>query len=116
MSIQLDVMPLEERPPEPAPAKTLVVRYGYLREIGEFPSDLTQKVGCGTKLVVRTDRGTEIAEMLTTTCSNGGCSKSITREKFLDYIAKSGGRNYPFTEQGRVLRVASSQDLLEQTK
>ena len=65
---------------------------------------------------LRTDRGTELAEMLTTTCGNGGCNKSITRDKLLDYIGQSGGRDYPFTEQGRVLRVATSQDLLEQTK
>jgi cell fate regulator YaaT (PSP1 superfamily) len=116
MPMELELMPQEERLPDAPPSKTLVVRYGRLREIGEFPSDLTQKVGCGTKLVIRTDRGTEIAEMLTTTCSNGGCPKSITREQLLAYIDKSGGRNYPFTEQGRVLRVASSQDLLEQTK
>ena len=65
MPITLDLMPLEEKLPEPPPAKTLVVRYGYLREIGEFPSDLTAKVICGTQLVVRTDRGIEIGEMLT---------------------------------------------------
>ncbi|HVT83454.1 MAG TPA: regulatory iron-sulfur-containing complex subunit RicT [Phycisphaerae bacterium] len=116
MGLQLDLMPIEEKPAEMPPAKTIVVRYGYLKEIGEFPSDLTSKVGCGTKLVVRTERGTEIAEMLTTTCGNGGCNKSITRDKMLEYIEKSGGRDYPFTEQGRVLRVATTQDLLEQTK
>src|SRR5262249_7956732 len=77
---------------------------------------LTQKVGCGTKLVVRTDRGTEVAEMLTTACGNGGCTKSITRDKLLAYIESSGGKNFPFSEQGRVLRVASTQDLAEQAK
>src|SRR3954467_1608851 len=116
MPISLDLMPLEEKPPEAPPPKTIVVRYGYLKEIGEFPSDLTGKVGCGTKLVIRTDRGIELGELLTTTCGNGGCSKSITRDKLLDYIEHSGGRDYPFTEQGRVLRVASTQDLAEQAK
>ncbi|MCL2648780.1 MAG: hypothetical protein FWD61_17575 [Phycisphaerales bacterium] len=71
MPIHLDLMPEEEKVLEAPPPKTLVVRYGYLREIGEFPSDLTNRVVCGTKLVIRTDRGTELAEMLTTTCSNG---------------------------------------------
>ena len=52
---------------------------------------------------IRTDRGIELGELLTTTCGNGGCNKSITRDKLLDYIEHSGGRNYPFTEQGRVL-------------
>jgi cell fate regulator YaaT (PSP1 superfamily) len=116
MPIQLDLMPAEDKLPESPPPKTIVVRYGYLREIGEFPSDLTQKVGCGTKLVLRSERGTEIGEMLTTVCGNGGCSKSITRDKLLAYIENSGGRDYPFSEQGRVLRVATTQDLAEQAK
>jgi cell fate regulator YaaT (PSP1 superfamily) len=116
LSIQLDLMPLEEKPPEPPPPKSIVVRYGYLREIGEFPSDVTQKIGCGTKLVLRSERGTEIGEMLTTVCGNGGCSKSITRDKLLAYIENSGGRDYPFSEAGRVLRVATVQDLAEQSR
>jgi len=114
--LQLDLMPIEEKILEAPPPKTMVVRYGFLREIGEFPSDLTSKVGCGTKLIVRTDRGTELGEMLTTTCGNGGCNKSITRDKLLAYIENSGGRDYPFSEQGRVLRVATTQDLAEQAK
>ncbi|HVX86579.1 MAG TPA: regulatory iron-sulfur-containing complex subunit RicT [Phycisphaerae bacterium] len=116
MPLQLELMPVEEKLPDTPPPKTIVVRYGYLREIGEFASDLTQKVGCGTKLILRTDRGTEIGEMLTTTCGNGGCNKSITREKMLAYIENSGGRDYPFSEQGRVLRAATTQDLAEQVK
>jgi cell fate regulator YaaT (PSP1 superfamily) len=116
MPIQLELMPLEEKLPEAPPPKTIVVRYGYLREIGEFPSDLTAKVGCGSKLIIRTERGTEIGEMLTTLCGNGGCNKSITRDKLLDYIEKSGGRDYPFSEAGRVLRAATVQDLAEQAK
>ena len=116
MPLSLDLMPIEEKPPEAPAPKTIVVRYGYLKEIGEFPSDLTSKVGCGSKLIIRTDRGTEIGEMLTTLCGNGGCNKSITREKFLDYIEKSGGRDYPLSEAGRVLRPATVQDLAEQSK
>ena len=116
MGLQLDLMPLEEKLPEAPAPKTIVVKYGFMKEIGEFPSDLTSKVGCGSKLILRTDRGTEIGEMLTTVCGNGGCSKSITREKMLDYIEKSGGKDYPFSEAGRVLRVATVQDLAEQSK
>ena len=54
--------------------------------------------------------------MPSTTCANGSCGSAITREKLLDYIQRSGGRNYPFSEQGRVLRVATAQDLAEQAK
>ncbi|MFA7238316.1 MAG: hypothetical protein WC058_15760, partial [Phycisphaeraceae bacterium] len=48
------------RPPE-----TVVVRYGYLKQIGEFRYEGTEIPGCGTKMVVRTPRGVELAEMLT---------------------------------------------------
>ncbi len=116
MAITLELMPLEEKLPQTPPPKTLVVRYGHLRWIGEFASDLTTKVGCGSKLVARTDRGIEIVEMLTTLCGNGGCNKSITREKMLEYIENSGGGDYPFQQGGRVLRVATTQDLAEQQR
>jgi cell fate regulator YaaT (PSP1 superfamily) len=116
MPLSLEVMPLEAKPPEPAPPKTIVVRYGYMKMIGEFQSELKTKVGCGTRLVVRTPRGTELAEMLTTLCGNGGCNKSITRDKLLEYVANSGGADYPFSDSGRVLRVATTQDLSEQQK
>ena len=43
MPLSLDLMPLEEKPPEAHRPKTIVVRYGYLKEISEFPSDLTSK-------------------------------------------------------------------------
>ncbi len=114
--LSLELMPVLEKEPEQPPVKTIVVRYGYLKLVGEFQSNLTTKVGCGSKLVVRTDRGTEIAEMLTTTCTNGGCGKSITREKMLEYIDNSGGADYPFSENGRISRVATVADLAEQEK
>lgn len=104
-----------------AAPKTLVVRYGFLKMVGEFPYDGTVKPGCGSKLVIRTPRGTEMGEMLTTTCPNSGCGKSISRKQMLEYIGNSGGREYPFHTEGRVLRVATSEDMetqarLEQSK
>ncbi len=98
------------------PPKSIVVRYGYLRYIAELPYDGQARPGCGTKLVIRTPRGTEIAEMLTTTCPNTGCTKSISRRELLQYIENSGGKEYPFSEQGRVLRVATIEDLNEQSR
>lgn len=96
------------------PPETVVVRYGYMKWIGEFPCRLEVKPGCGTKFVARTVRGTEIAEMLTS-CSNGGCGHSLTRREMLEYIDKSGGKDYPFTTKGKVLRIASTEDLARQS-
>ncbi len=92
---------------------SIVVRFGYMRMVGEFPYSGKEKPGCGSKLVVRTHRGTEIGEMLTSTCPNSGCSKSVTRKEMLEYIENSGGRQYPFHDRGKVLRVATVEDLNE---
>ncbi len=98
------------------PPATMVVRYGYMKLVAELPYDGKEKVGCGSKLVIRTDRGTEMAEMLTTTCGNSGCGKSVSRQQMLDYINASGGKNYPFTTSGRIVRIATVEDLLHQQK
>ena len=98
------------------PPRTIVVRYGVMKLIGEFPYRGDAKPGCGSKIVVQTHRGTEIGEMLTSTCPNSGCSKSVSREEMLRYIENSGGRDYPFSTNGRALRVATQEDIAHQTK
>ena len=98
------------------PPKTMVVRFGSMRLVGEFPYKGDAKPGCGSKLVVRTHRGTELGEMLTSTCPNAGCSKSVSRKEMLEYIENSGGRDYPFFEAGEVLRVATTEDLNTQAR
>lgn len=98
------------------PPKTIVVRYGYTRMIAELPYSGDAKPGCGSKLVIRSPRGTEIGEMLTTTCDNSGCGKSVSRKQMLQYIENSGGKDFPFTTEGRVLRVAAIEDLNEQSR
>ncbi len=95
--------------------KTIVVRFGYLKHVGEFQHNTDAKPGCGSKLVARTPRGTEVVEMLTTTCSNSGCGKSVSRREMLDYIEHSGGKDYPFHTNGRVIRVATIEDLNQQS-
>ncbi|MEO1008385.1 MAG: regulatory iron-sulfur-containing complex subunit RicT [Planctomycetota bacterium] len=96
------------------PPKTVVCRFGCMQLIGEFRYDLDVTPGCGSRLVVRTFRGTEIGEMLTSTCPNAGCGKSVTRKQMLEYIDASGGRQYPFFDRGRVLRVPLPDDMERQ--
>ncbi len=96
-------------------AKTIVVRYGSMRMIAEYKYSGDALLGCGSKLVVRTHRGSEIATLLTTTCPNAGCGSAVTRKDMLDYIEASGGKDYPFSTDGRVLRVASVEDMNKQS-
>ena len=98
----------------PAQDDCLPIR--YLRRVAELAYDGKAKPGCGTKVVIRTQRGIELAEMLTTTCTNSGCSKSVSRKEMLRYIEASGGKDYPFHSQGKVLRIATADDLLEQSR
>lgn len=93
------------------PPKTVVCRFGAMKLIGEFRYALDVTPGCGSKLIVRTFRGTEMGEMLTSTCPNSGCGKSISRKEMLEYIDSSGGRDFPFYDKGRVLRVATLEDM-----
>lgn len=93
------------------PPTSIVVRYGRRGQIGEFAYDGDARPGCGSKLVARTPRGVEIVEMLTTTCGNSGCGKSISRKELLEYIERSGGRDFPFSREGRILRLATTEDL-----
>ncbi|RMH28634.1 MAG: hypothetical protein D6693_03570 [Planctomycetota bacterium] len=94
--------------------KTVVVRFGVMGMIGEYPYSGKVTPGCGSKLVLRTHRGLEIGELLTSTCPNAGCGKSVTRQEMLEYIERSGGRDYPFFTEGRALRVASAEDMNRQ--
>ena len=99
-----------------APPKTIVVKFGRLRFVGEFPYEGDAKPGCGTKLTARTHRGTEVVEMLTTTCENAGCSKSVTRHELLEYIDNSGGRDFPFYTDGKILHVSTVDELRKQAE
>lgn len=98
------------------PPTSIVVRFGAMRFVGEYPYDGEAKPGCGSKLVVRTHRGTELGEMLTSTCPNAGCGKSVTRKQMLEYIENSGGKDYPFFTEGRVLRIATIEDMNAQAR
>ena len=90
---------------------TIVVRMGRLRHVAEYPYKGDAKPGCGSKLIARTNRGNEVVEMLTSTCPNSGCGKSVSRKEMLEYIENSGGKDYPFRRDGEILRVATIEDL-----
>ncbi len=108
-----DAMSDEERYARLESPSTIVVRVGFMGRVAEYPYKGDAKPGCGSKLVAKTHRGVEVVEMLTTTCPNSGCGKSVSRSEMLDYIKVSGGKDYPFRTDGRILRVATIEDLNE---
>ncbi len=106
-----DALTLEEQLDLIEAPETIVVGFGSLKMVGEYKQAGGIKAGCGSKLVAKTHRGTELVDLLTTTCSNSGCGKSISRSEMLEYIENSGGKDYPFHTNGRVLRIATAEDM-----
>ncbi|HEX2971185.1 MAG TPA: regulatory iron-sulfur-containing complex subunit RicT, partial [Tepidisphaeraceae bacterium] len=102
--------------PTPEIPRSVVVSYGHLRLLGEFAYDGDTRPCCGAKVVLRTRRGTELGQVMTTTCPEYSCSRSITREQLQTYIGNSGASDYPFSNDGRVLRIATPEDLQEQAR
>lgn len=111
-----DALTLEEQHALLEEPKTIAVRFGRMRMVGEYKNAIGITPGCGSKLVVRTHRGVELTEVITTTCENAGCGKSVTRHEMLEYIENSGGKDYPFFTKGRILRIATPEDLTEQSR
>ncbi|HWL92774.1 MAG TPA: regulatory iron-sulfur-containing complex subunit RicT [Phycisphaerae bacterium] len=91
---------------------TCAVRYGYMRYLGEFKYSPGMKFNCGGKVVIQTNRGIELGEQISLTCS--GCDKSINRKQILEYTRQSGPE-FLGLKAGRILRVATPADLDEQT-
>ena len=86
------------------------VRYGEMRYVGEFARPPDMKFARGAKVVVQTRRGIEIGEHVSLTCGDG--SDSVSREQITEYAAQSGSDYYEL-DCGRVLRIASEQDLAD---
>ena len=89
------------------------VRYGAMRWIGEFSLRRGSVFHCGGKLVVQTNRGIELGEQVSLTCT--GCDRSVSREQIHTYINNSGPEFYRL-KSGRVLRQATPQDIDEHAR
>lgn len=89
----------------------VVVRYGLMRHIGRFRHALHPAPPPGTNVVIRTDRGVELGQVISAVSDRAGCG-AITPEQLAGYV-ESSGPDYPFFEGGKVLRVANRQDIID---
>ncbi len=89
---------------------TTAVRYGAMSWLGEFKYRPNTVFKCGAKVVVETDRGTELGQQISLSCN--GCSKQVTREQVRAYIDASGPEFYRLSS-GLILREATPQDIDE---
>jgi len=101
------------KPKEELPRRTLLVRYGKVGLVGQFRHNERSLPSVHTKVVVQTDRGLEMGEIISPAAAHRGCSCILPKEQIDDYVKKSGP-DYPFSRNGRVMRMATVQDLNEQ--
>jgi len=104
---------------EPAPAKsekkpqpTVIVRYGMMRNVGQFRHNLKNLPRSGTQVVVRTERGVELGEVVASVCDTA-CEGCISTDRLGEFL-RANGSDYPFRRGGKVLRVANHQDVIDQ--
>jgi cell fate regulator YaaT (PSP1 superfamily) len=93
---------------------TCAVRYGHMGYMGEFRYPAGALSGCGSRVVIQTSRGIEIGERVSLTCS--GCPNSISRQQMNEYVKNSSAPEFFQPKAGRILREATPQDLLEDSK
>ena len=95
--------------------QTVAVRYGFLKFLGEFrcPPDIRLR-GISTKVVIQSDRGIEIGETVNLTHCDA-CDAAIKPESIDSYV-EACGEEYLRRNVGRILRIASQQDLHEQER
>jgi len=91
---------------------TVIVRYGLMRHLGQFRHSLNSEPLPGTELVVRTDRGVELGEVV----ANVGEAThfGIVAKQELEGYLRANGEDFPFCREGKVLRKANQQDVIDQ--
>jgi cell fate regulator YaaT (PSP1 superfamily) len=95
------------RPPKP----TAVVRYGAMRSVGEFRHNSETPIPRGVKVVIRSERGVELGEVIAPICAE--CDRlHLTSDQLRQFI-RDNGPDYPFRRDGRVLRLANPQDVID---
>ncbi|MCG3178995.1 MAG: hypothetical protein BIFFINMI_01325 [Phycisphaerae bacterium] len=104
------MLPMVQEDVQPSPPQVMLVRYGAMSMLGEFRNTGGVLARCGQKVIIETDRGMEIGEVVSVSC--GACAKSIGRDMVRRYVNASGPENCNFNA-GKVLREATAADVDE---
>ncbi len=102
----------KDKEKEDLPKRTVLVRYGKVGLIGQFRHNERTIPSIKTHVVVQTDRGLEMGEVISPSGAHRGCTCVIPKENIDKYI-KDSGPDYPFSRNGKVVRLATVQDLNE---
>jgi cell fate regulator YaaT (PSP1 superfamily) len=104
----------EDAPPSSQPddgGPAVVARYGLMRQTGMFGHDLGSPLAVGANLVIRTERGVELGEVIANV-SDRTCYGYVARDDLAGYLAASGAEG-PLKQIGRALRLANAQDVID---
>jgi cell fate regulator YaaT (PSP1 superfamily) len=83
-----------------------------MANVGEFRHNLDQPLKPGRKVVIRTERGVELGEVLAEVTDDGGRPDGVAPDRLEQYI-RDNGNDYPFRRGGRILREAGEQDIID---
>jgi len=106
------VSPSKSKAPASRRQRNMLVRYGKMGNVGQFRHSERDIPASTTHVVVKTERGMEIGEIVSPFCHKRG-SCTISNEKMDKYYQESGP-NYPISRHGTVVRFASDMDLKDQ--
>jgi cell fate regulator YaaT (PSP1 superfamily) len=94
---------------------SLVARYGLMQFVGQFRHNLDEPPARGTKVVLRTDRGVELGEVIANVVDEETDKPGdVARSHLEQFLKDNGGSDYPFRRTGKVLRLANRQDIIDQ--
>jgi len=91
---------------------TSLISYGRMKDLGEFSRPKGVKLPIGSTVVVRTERGIELGRVVLGYCEGKG-ERGVSREKWQRYVSQSG-KGPEVSRAGRVIRLASEQDIADQ--
>ncbi len=104
--------PEEDSPKNTSRRNSAVVRYGYMANVGEFRHNLDHPLKPGRKVVIRTERGVELGEVLAEVTDDEDRPDGVAPDRLEQYI-RDNGNDYPFRRGGRILREAGEQDIID---
>jgi len=93
--------------------KKMLVRYGRMGHLGWFGHDEDQIPKTYSRVLIKTERGLELGELVGPFCYRGGQFKSSCQQ-VADYFSDAS-RDYPLGKGGSFVRFATADDLMEQT-
>ncbi|MBN1764396.1 MAG: hypothetical protein JW860_03985, partial [Sedimentisphaerales bacterium] len=100
------------KPSGPRRERTMLVRYGKMGLIGQFRHSEREIAPGVTHVVVKTERGLELGQIISPFCYSKGTCK-IREDKMLEYWQESGP-SYPVSQHGTIVRFATDMDLNDQ--